>query len=321
MTVYKVPQDVEADDKLLGPFSFRQFIYLIAVALGMVAAWALGSLFIPLAIIPVPVILFFGALALPLRKDQPMEVYLAAMVSFYLKPRKRLWQPDGITSLVEITATKSTEVQRTKDLSQSEAERRLSYLANLVDSGGWSVRNVQTDTVVNSSMNSDVYYEAQQAEDILDSTATITRNFNAMIEQNDEKHRQDIISRMTQQVSAAPQPTPAAQMIAPTPTDQPVTTIPTTLNYNPYPDSINQFVLEPLPHTSDPAVAVAQPAIVQNAPTVQQTAAPSTSVKPISPDIINLANQNDLSIETIAREANRINQKELESEEVVVSLR
>ena len=32
MAVYKVPQDVEADDKLIGPFSFRQFIYLLIVA-------------------------------------------------------------------------------------------------------------------------------------------------------------------------------------------------------------------------------------------------------------------------------------------------
>ncbi|TAL14698.1 hypothetical protein EPN95_02230, partial [Patescibacteria group bacterium] len=33
MAQYKVPQDVEADDKLIGPFSFRQFVYLIIVAL------------------------------------------------------------------------------------------------------------------------------------------------------------------------------------------------------------------------------------------------------------------------------------------------
>ena len=32
MAEYKVAQDVEADDKLIGPFSFRQFIYLIVVA-------------------------------------------------------------------------------------------------------------------------------------------------------------------------------------------------------------------------------------------------------------------------------------------------
>ena len=90
MAEYKVAQDVEAEDKLLGPFSFRQFIYLIVVAIAGALAWGLAQIFVGLAIIPLPIILFFGALALPLRKDQPMEIYLAAIVSFYLKPRKRL---------------------------------------------------------------------------------------------------------------------------------------------------------------------------------------------------------------------------------------
>ena len=44
MAVYKVPQDVEADDKLIGPFGFRQFIYLLMVA-GLIAlAWALAQM-------------------------------------------------------------------------------------------------------------------------------------------------------------------------------------------------------------------------------------------------------------------------------------
>jgi hypothetical protein len=87
MAVYKVAQDVEADDKLIGPFSFRQFIYLIIVAISIALAWGLSHVFVGLAIIPLPLIVFFGALALPLRKDQPMEVYMAALVSYYLKPR------------------------------------------------------------------------------------------------------------------------------------------------------------------------------------------------------------------------------------------
>src|SRR5690606_11815883 len=117
MATYKVPQDVEADDKLLGPFSFKQFIYLIIAVLGAVMAWGLSQLFIPLAILPLPIVILFGALALPLRKDQPMEIYLAALVSFYLKPRKRLWKADGVQSLVEIVAPKVVEENRTKDLS------------------------------------------------------------------------------------------------------------------------------------------------------------------------------------------------------------
>ena len=53
MAVYKVAQDVEADDKLIGPFSFRQFVYLIIVALSIAIAWGLGRIFVGLAIIPV----------------------------------------------------------------------------------------------------------------------------------------------------------------------------------------------------------------------------------------------------------------------------
>lgn len=68
MAQYKVPQDVEADDKLLGPFSFRQFVYLL-VAGGLIAlAVGLFQLFPLLAIIPLPPVLLLVALALPLKK-------------------------------------------------------------------------------------------------------------------------------------------------------------------------------------------------------------------------------------------------------------
>ena len=60
MAQYKVPQDVEADDKLLGPFSFRQFIYLLIAGGGVVAAIGLFQIFPLLAIIPLPVVFFFA---------------------------------------------------------------------------------------------------------------------------------------------------------------------------------------------------------------------------------------------------------------------
>ncbi|HJP81568.1 MAG TPA: PrgI family protein [Candidatus Saccharimonadales bacterium] len=345
MAVYKVPQDVEAEDKLIGPFSFRQFIYLIIAIVSIAVAWGLGTLFIPLAVIPLPLIVFFGALALPLRKDQPMEIYLAAVVSFYLKPRKRLWQPDGIQSLVEITAPKVVEIQRAKDLSQTEAERRLSYLANIVDTGGWAVRGV--DTAPDSSMQPDAFYDAQHAEDILDSEGGVSQSFDAMISQSDAKRRQEMVNRMRQQVST-PQPQPSytppdpyASLSAPATSTQP-TTVPSNepephLTYNPYPTSIHQAMINPLgsnpaPRPQQVQQAASQPQPVQqptpqvSTPSTQptpQTAAPITSEKPISPDIINLANNPDLSIETIAHEADRIHQKEKErlpDDEVVISL-
>lgn len=337
MAVYKVPQDVEADDKLIGPFSFRQFIYLIIVAISIAIAWGLSQLFIPLAIIPLPLILFFGALALPLKKDQPMEVYLAAVVSFYLKPRKRLWQPDGIQSLVEITAPKVVEIKRSKDLSQTEAQQRLSYLANIVDTEGWAVRGIDAG----NAMQNDAYYAAQQTEDILDENSGVTQSFDSMISRADEQRRQEVMNRMRQ--APAPALTPIVQQpmyadpyanlappVAPTPQPQPQTQPQPNephLTYNPYPTSIHQSVINPIGSTPAPT-SIQQPAATPApAPTTPpiQTAPeqPSTSETIVSPDIMNLANNSDLSIETIAREANRIHQKEekLPEEEVVISLR
>jgi hypothetical protein len=323
MAVYKVPQDVEADDKLIGPFSFRQFIYLIIAAIAIAIGWGLSRLFIPLAILPLPVIIFFGALALPLRKDQPMEIYLAAIVSYHLKPRRRLWQADGIQSLVEITAPKENEIHRSKDLSQMEAQQRLSYLADIVDTGGWAVRGISMPEA-NTPMNSDAYFAAQQTEDLLDDSGGVSRQFDSMITQSDARRREELVARIHQPpapLTPPPSlitpitPDPYANLnpflsAVPLPNEPPVT-------FNPYPTSIHQTIINPIGSTTSvPPQAV--PPVVQQIETP-----PSTSEKVVSPDIINLANNSDLSIETIAHEAQRIHEREqlLPENEVVVSLR
>lgn len=345
MAVYKVAQDVEADDKLLGPFSFRQFIYLIIVAISMGLAWGLSRISIVLAIIPLPLILLFGALALPLRKDQPMEVYLAALVSFYLKPHRRLWRPDGVESLVEITAPKVVEVQRTKSISESEAERRLSYLADIADSEGWAVRHAG-GIFTENSMTSDVYFEAQQTEDILDENGGVSQSLGAMITQADGQRKQDVVARMQQATQMQPAPEPVA--VQPTiPIADPYAsltppTVQTTVQpdlqsqpqFNPYP-TIYQSVIQPIDPSAQwiqqPASALTQtpvatasqtalqPAIITKTEPNEQNTDVATSAMAVSPDIINLANNSDLSIETIQREANRIQKKE-EDGEVFISL-
>jgi hypothetical protein len=323
MAVYKVPQDVEADDKLIGPFSFRQFIYIIIAVIAIALAWGLAQIFIGLALIPLPIVVLFGTLALPLRKDQPMEIYLAAVVSFYLKPRKRLWQPDGIQSLVEITAPKVVEVQRTKNLSQTEAEQRLSYLANIVDTGGWAVRGVTTPAP-DSAMQSDAYFAAQQTEDILDTNSGVAQSFNTMINQAEVGRREEMIARMKQKpgspvASIAYQAPDPYTSLPQTPTVDPAAPDP-HLTYNPYPNAIHQAVINPL-GSMPPPQPQAPPTVVTPQPKPPET---KTSEPVVSPDIINLANNSDLSIETIAHEANRIHEKEeqkLPEDEVVISLR
>ncbi len=371
MSSYKVPQDVEADDKLLGPFSFRQFVYLMIVAVSIGLGWLFFTIFPPLVIAPLPFVVFFGALALPLRKDQPMEIYMAALLSFYLKPRRRFWDPDGIETLVQIAAPRTPEIQRTKNISSTEAEQRLRYLSDLSDTHGWSVRGIHNPS--GSSLNTDVYNEAQQTQDLLDNDGTVAQNLNYMISQSDERRHQQMLSQF-QSAAASPTPPPQPQYIpppdpytvlaqpqpAPTPVvepvqqpvPQPVALQPQPLQspeptpapqpyvpptpviqdpfasvpapqFNPYPASMNQTIIQPLGAASRPAPSNTSPS-TQTTSTEPQTDPTTTSAKPVSPDIMKLASNADLSIETIAREAHRISEKEANltnDNEVFISLR
>lgn len=193
MSVYKVPQDVEADDKLLGPFNFRQFIYLIIVAGCIALDIFLWGIFPGLVIIPMPFIIFFGALALPLRKDQPMETYLAAIVSFYIKPNKRYWQPDGVEHLIQISAPIKKDEHLTKDISQNEASRRLSYLADIVDTEGWAIKH--SIAPVNTTVREEYSNEARSAEDMFENSR-VSSNVDNLLSQHDQRRKQQIMQNL-----------------------------------------------------------------------------------------------------------------------------
>ena len=339
MAVYKVPQDVEAEDKLIGPFSFRQFIYLIVVAIAGFVAFILGQIFIPLMIIPLPIIILFGALALPLRKDQPMETYLLAVVRFYFKPKRRMWDPEGTSSHIDITTPPTQEHQLTKDFDQETAQQRLDYLARVMDSRGWSLKGV---TKANDSVSEGVAAEAANAFDIMDDHADLAKSFDTLLAKKNEASRQQAISRMKGTQPAAeptppnavphqayannpyddvltrqfqPQPAAAPATNAPAPTQQPATAQDDNTpapHFNPYPTAIHQKVIEPY-HVPRPTSSPLKPLEKAEEPKPQK---PLTQT--VSPDIMRLASNNDLSISAIAHEAHRL--QEGDEGEVVINL-
>lgn len=350
MAVYKVPQDVEADDKLIGPFSFRQFIYLIIVAISGAAAWGLAQLFIPLAIVPLPFIIFFAALALPLRKDQPMETYLSAVVSFYfLKPRKRFWQPDGIDSFVTIIPPKDEDVRRTKDLDEDEATRRLGYLADLVDSHGWSVRGAGVP-VPDTSINTDLYYESQTTQDMMDADNAESQRLTQSLAESDENARQTAISQMQSTSITDDTSLTDTAMSNPLLTGSPVVDPLAADQYDPAtPFNPTQTTTQPEPlaksteryMTKEERDAIAYAAaLAEEAEDDRQSgiahnnSAKSTSITPTSDDTMErakkraeeLASRDDISLQTLSEEANRLQKKDhdqtlADGDEVTISLR
>lgn len=315
MAVYKVPQDVEAEDKLLGPFSFRQFVYLMIAAGSGVAMFFLGRINFLLALLPLPFFLVFGILALPLRKDQPIETYLAAIIRFHLKPRKRFWQPDGTLSLIEITNPIVDASPVLKDVSGQEAATRLSFLSQVVDSQGWSTRGVAAPTA-GTSLQDTVVNDAMAVPDILDNTSNVAQSFGERISQTDQQQRDNVMQRMQTAITTA-QPMQASSPALPPTNYSPISATteemlaPGTLQYSPYPSSMRQAVLSRSGERQP-----AEPARNENVEKPDD----ETATESLSPDIIRLANNNDLSVAAIAREAERLSDKD-DDDEVVISLR
>lgn len=215
MATYKVIQDIEAEDKLVGPFSLRQFLYAGIVAVLGFISFKLAPVNMFLVLPLLPPIVFFGMLALPFGHDQPTEVWLLAKVRFFLIPRKRIWDQSGMKELVTITVPKKVEKYLTDGLSQTEVKSRLQALANTIDSRGWSVKNVnvnmfsQPSYLASTQAGSDRLidtatlpqevpdFEVLPAEDMLDATNNPTAlHLDTMISQSAQTHRQSLVAKM-----------------------------------------------------------------------------------------------------------------------------
>ena len=291
MATYKVPQDVEAEDRLLGPFTFRQFVYLLIAAIAGALAAALFQIFPLLALLPAPVIFFFLVLALPLKKDQPMETYLAAIVSFYMKPNKRFWRPGQGETTIQITAPKIVEKSRTRDLSEEEASHRLSFLSNLIDSEGYAIRGNH-----NTNFTENFIADATDVNDFMDDNQN--QNLINLMQKEKVARHAEIINQMKAAINNTEKAMGPATISSHQATlgSNPFTQNQTTPN-QPTTNPFIQNQTVPNQPTTNPFI---QNQTVQNANTLANR---NQSI--LNSNYQNLANNQNFSIDTISKEANR----------------
>ncbi|HVS58453.1 MAG TPA: PrgI family protein [Candidatus Saccharimonadales bacterium] len=361
MATYKVIQDIEAEDKLLGPLSFRQFVYAL-IAAGCLYFCVISVMKgIPfLLAIFLPPALFTGFFAFPWGRDQPTEVWALAKIQFMLKSHRRIWDQSGVKELVTITAPKREEKNYTDGLSQVEVKSRLHALADTLDSRGWVTKNVDVNTYaqpsilannssdrlidINSMPHEVSGLDVTAADDMLDPQGNpLAQQFDQMIAAASQAHHQQLVQQLSQpqtQPSASSQPTqqpPADYWFLNQPAQLPVIPKNDTMFTN------DQVVLPgtddaaaSLPDASadekalaaqlkaqhnEPEVAYShlrtiQPLGSKPAQPTQQKPPAATPHQP-SPALLELAQNNDLNISTIARQANK---KEPPDDEVVISL-
>lgn len=219
MAIYKVLQDIEAEDKLVGPLTLKQFVFAgITIVIGFIQFKIIttagpAAIKVPFIFALLVPMLIFGFLAAPIGRDQPNDVWLLARLRFYFKPHRRIWDQNGMSQLVTITAPKRMEENLTNNLSQTEVKSRLQALANTLDSRGWAIKNVNVNLygepgyindntgddrlLAPSTLPQDVpITDIQAGEDIFDERTNPTaQHLNQMMQDSTQAHRQQVMQQ------------------------------------------------------------------------------------------------------------------------------
>lgn len=286
MATHKVPQDVEAEDKLLGPLSLKQFIFtILGLGFGYLTFFFATKVHVVIAIIWIPPTIVCFVLGLYQRKDQPVEVYLASALRFYLKQRKRKWSQDGYEERVVITAPPKIEHNYTKGFTGEEAVSRLGSLSRMMDSRGWasklstdwqnpqlatvaaSDRLVQPSDIRSAGIDPSAY---TQPVDVMDEgSSLVAQDFQARISQTDNSAKQHALQVMQQ----AQQDSGSDDLAVAT---EPVL----TPQYEKYPD-MHQKVVQP---GTTEAVPAAAPVEVAQNPISTEQSEPASAPAPTDND-------------------------------------
>lgn len=352
MATYKLMQDIEAEDHILGPLTLRQFIFALIAAFLYYISFLIYTKHVAfLLILFIPPALFFTFFAFPFGKDQPTEVWALAKLRFLFKPRRRVWDQSGMKELVTITAPKKIEAVRTNGLSQTEVKSRLNALASTLDSRGWAVKNVDVNTYSHpnplfvqssdrlidaTSMPHEVpSFDIDAADDMLDAGSNpVAQQFDTMITQSTQAHRQQLMAELSDSmpaVAATAGVTPPANYWFMNDQPDPVGAqagLTSTLAVDSTPEEeafVAQLKAQNKAQSSSKShLRTLQP--LDDQPVAAKAHVPATPPEPSMPGpdpaILALANNNDLNVATLAREANKAKtSKEPPQDEVVISLR
>lgn len=88
---FEVPQFIEIEDKIFGPFTWKQFVYL-GGGVGFAVVLFVTTSFLFFVFLGVPVAALAAALAFYPVNNRPFSIFLESMFGFYKKNRMYYWR-------------------------------------------------------------------------------------------------------------------------------------------------------------------------------------------------------------------------------------
>lgn len=133
---FVVPQFIEAEDKIFGPITARQFIILMIVFLVEFLMFRLLS-FVTFLVIGIPFLAVGGIVAFVKINGAPFHYFFLNLIQTFKKPRLRVWSREysdsELRELMKIVPPAPSTAFRRKEFAGSS---RLQELTLVVNTGG-----------------------------------------------------------------------------------------------------------------------------------------------------------------------------------------
>ncbi len=136
---YKIPQNVDLEDKIFGPLTLRQFLMALGAGAVTFVSFSIFYTALPLLFWLSTLGAWAAAATFIFIKpnEQSFTKYMASFVAFATKPNRRIWR--RIPSLRNVRLHEATVPKVVKQgPSEDEVRSKLQKLAHVVDTRGWS---------------------------------------------------------------------------------------------------------------------------------------------------------------------------------------
>lgn len=171
----KIPQDVTREDRLIGPLTLRQFLFVLGGGSVIFIAYQYYSLRY-LYLIEFALISFiFGTLALAFAfakiNGLPFGAFMSHLFEFLLSPKRRRWAKEDEEVLTIADSTLPTQIKNSdeqKDKTTNESQ--LELLAKVLDTGGKMDENTANANRIGTISADTTTVAEPVVEDVLEDT-------------------------------------------------------------------------------------------------------------------------------------------------------
>ncbi len=157
---YRVPQNIDMEDKIIGPLTMAQFVFVLLG--GMLIYIDFVALFTSLPIVfwvtAIPIFLLTLAFGFGKVQDQPFPKFLVSVLLYLTRPKSRIWQKDPAISHLAVVTKTATTPEQSSVRGDSLGRHDVRSLASILDT---QTSNNRTNT---SYTTDKIYVDSKQPE-------------------------------------------------------------------------------------------------------------------------------------------------------------